>query len=291
MSLTSSKIRALNAVVEEGGFTAAARRLGVSQPAVTQHIRELQTEFEVALFEKRRGTVVPTPLCRQLYRITSEILRREDDALRLLRSRDEADFGPLRIGFGNAVPGMQLLAAFREKHPRVAVHIEMGPWAQIMEAIVTQRIDVGILPEVPQEVRFEKQVCARQRIVAIVHPDHPFAARGTISIADLVDQPLIFRTTEAHVQRTLDHVFAQTSAVPQPRLIADTREGVMEAVARNLGIGFQMEGGSTRTDGIRQVRIEELSEPTNEYAFHLANPPAPIVKAFMETVSEVGVIV
>ncbi|UOM36062.1 LysR family transcriptional regulator [Acuticoccus sp. I52.16.1] len=286
MSLTSSKIRALNAVVEEGGFTAAARRLGVSQPAVTQHVRELQTEFKVALFEKRRGSIVPTAICRELYRITSDIRRREDDALRLLARHDEMDFGPLRIGIGNAMPAMRYISAFRARHPTVALNIETGPWSRLMEAVLTQHIDVAIIPEVPDEPRFTRVMCSSQSVVALVHPDHAFADREEIEIAELVEQPLIFRTKQSYVQRVVDAAFTAAMLEPHASVVVDTRDSMLEAVANNLGVGFVWNNGSSRTESIRRVKVREMDKPWDEYAFHLAHSAPTIAHRFLAVVNE-----
>jgi DNA-binding transcriptional ArsR family regulator len=62
MSLTSSRIRAVNAVFDAGSFSRAARRLGMSQPAVTQQVRGLENHFGVTLFERRGSKLMPTRL-------------------------------------------------------------------------------------------------------------------------------------------------------------------------------------------------------------------------------------
>lgn len=286
MSLTSSKIRALNAVVEEGGFTAAARRLGVSQPAVTQHIRELQAEFQVALFEKRRGAIVPTSLCRELYRITSDIRRREDDAIRLLNRHDEMDFGPLRIGIGNAMPAMRFISTFRARNPSVVLHIETGPWTRLMEAVLTQNIDVAIIPEVPDEPRFVRAICARQSVVALVNPEHPFADRDEVSLAELAEESLIFRTKQSYVQRVVDSAFTASMLEPSATIVVDTRDGMLEAVANNIGVGFVWSQGTSRTQNICRVKISELDKSFDEYAFHLAHSAPAIAQRFLAVVAD-----
>ena len=84
MALTSSRVRAVNAVFGSGNFSAAARRLGVSQPSVAQLVRELEAEFDVRLFERHGHSLVATPLCRQLYAATNRIEAMEADAVAIL---------------------------------------------------------------------------------------------------------------------------------------------------------------------------------------------------------------
>ncbi|RTM13133.1 MAG: LysR family transcriptional regulator, partial [Bradyrhizobiaceae bacterium] len=111
MALTSSRVRAVNAVFDTGSFAAAARKLGVSQPAVAQSVRDLEAEFAVALFDRHGQNLIATPLCRRLYAATNRMQALEADALGILEQRDELAGGELRIGLGNAMPGMALIAA------------------------------------------------------------------------------------------------------------------------------------------------------------------------------------
>lgn len=284
MGLSSSRVRALNAVFEEGGYSAAARRLGISQPAVTQHIREIQAEFGVVLFERANGQVVPTRICRELYRITSEIRRREDDAVLLLQQERAVHHGDLRIGLGNAMPGMRFIGAFRKRYPGIAVHVETGSFDRIVTAVDEKRVDVAILPQVPDDPRFRRVVCARQDVVAMVHPDHHLATAERIPIRALAGEPLIFRALDSSTQRAVDAAFAAAGTSPRPVMVLDSRDGVLEAVANGLGIGFMWRHATSREDRLRRVAVEGLSVAVEEYAFHLANPVPRGAPQFMDVV-------
>jgi molybdate transport repressor ModE-like protein len=158
MSLTSSRIRAVNAVFDAGSFSQAARRLGMSQPAVTQQIRSLEDRFGVTLFERRGGKLMPTALCREFVAVTSQLHGLEAQALAVLRQNDALNGGELRVGLGNAMPGMALISAFHRLYPNIQIAVEMGNWASIIDAVVDQRVDVGVLPDVPGDNRFHREI-------------------------------------------------------------------------------------------------------------------------------------
>jgi DNA-binding transcriptional LysR family regulator len=145
MSLTSSRIRAINAVFEAGSFSQAARRLGVSQPAVTQQVRSLEADFGVSLFERRGNDLVPTAVCREFVAVTSQMHGLESQALAVLRQNDALKDGDLRIGIGNSMPGMALISAFHRLYSNIKITVEMGNGASIIDAVVNQRVDVGVL--------------------------------------------------------------------------------------------------------------------------------------------------
>lgn len=283
MSLTSSRVRAVNAVFEAGSFSQAARRLGITQPAVTQQVRSLEEEFGVSLFERRGNGLVPTALCRELAAVTSRMNALEAQALAVLRHKDAFKGGELRIGLGNAMPGMMLIAAFHRLYGDVQITVEMGNWASIIDAVVNQRVDLGVLPDVPSDGRFRRQVCLRQGVVAIVHPTHPLARAKRLSCADLARQRLVFRTRQSSTQRVVDRAFRAAGVTVKPAIVLDTRDGVFEAVANGLGIGFTWEQGSSRADKIVRVHVPEMAERIPEHVFSLAGRQFKLVDLFFES--------
>jgi DNA-binding transcriptional LysR family regulator len=280
VALTSSRIRAVNAVFDTGSFAAAARRLGVSQPSVAQLVRELETDFQVALFERHGQSLIATALCRRLYAATTRMQAIEADALAILEQRDELAGGELRVGLGNAMPGMALIAAFRSLYPKIQVNIEIGSWSAIMAALVEQRVDLAVLPEVPNDKRFRREACVEQRVVAICHPVHALGRERSVSVAALKQYPLIFRTRDSSTQRAVDRAFRAVNLQADPAIVVNTREGVLEAVANRLGVGFIWEHGSSRMDGIAKVIIEEIEAESPEFIFALAGKRSKLVDLF-----------
>lgn len=280
MFLTSARVRAFNAVLETGSFSAAAKKLGLSQPAITQSVREIERMADVTLFERRGRAVVPRPICTELYRLTSESERCETAALRLLKQHANLETGTFQIGLGNSMPGMALIGEFRRRFPGVQVRVELGPWAKIIAAVVEQRVDVGVLPNVPDDGRFLRTVCVKQDVVAIVAEDSPLAQLAQTSCAELMRHPLIFRTATSSTQRVVDRGFSGGGFEPRPTMVLDTRDGVHEAVANGLGTGFMWEFGSSRKDGIRKLRVVDFDQSHPEHVFHLAGRTSPLISAF-----------
>lgn len=283
MSLTSARIRTINAVFEAGTFSAAARRLGISQPAVTQQVREVEAEFGVKLFDRRGNGLVPTAICRQLATVTMRIQAAESEAVSILRQHEMLSGGELRIGLGNSMPGMTLVAAFIRAYPNISIQVEMGSWASIIDAIVDQRVDVAVLPEVPDDGRFRREICLRQRVVAIVHTQHILARAGSVTCTELAHERLIFRTRQSSTQRVVDHAFRMAGIAVSPVITLDTREGVLEAVANRIGVGFTWEHGSSRTDTITKLSVAELSSESPEHIFCLSDNRSKLVELFFRS--------
>ena len=283
MSLTSSRIRAVNAVYNAGSFSQAAAQLGISQPAVAQQIRDLEADFGITLFDRRGNGLAPTGLCRQLVAVTSHIQGMEMQAVAILSQHKDLQGGELRIGLGNSMPGMALISAFQSLYANIEIGVELGSWSSIIDAVVSRRVDVGVLPGVPGDGRFRREVCLRQCVVAIMHPDHPLASSKRLSCKDLINQRLVFRTKQSSTQRVVDHAFRAAGLRPRPVIVLDTRDGVFEAVANELGVGFMWEHGSSRTDKIVKIHVAEMDTKVAEHIFCLAGKRDKLVELFFQS--------
>jgi len=282
--LSLSKILALNAVYETGSFSAAARQLAMSQSAVNQQVRDMEREFSVKLFDRRSNGLVPTRICHQLFVDTAAIQVRQQSVLSLLNKQRELKSGELRVGLGNSMPGMKLIATFRQLYPNVQVQVEMGSWSQIIDAVVDQRVDVALLPNVPKDARFDRRVCMYQRVVAILPEAHILEVDGSVGCRQLAEHALIFRAPSSSTQRVVNEAFGRAGIEPEPIVVLDTRDGVIEAVANGIGIGFIWEHASSRRDGIVRLYVSDMDALLPEYVFSLTGKQSQLAARFIETI-------
>lgn len=286
MSLTLSRIRAINAVAHTGSYAAAARFLGVSQPAVSQHVREAEARYAVRLFQRKDGALHPTPLCAQLCDIAERMAEEEREAERLLTRQASLRDGRISIGLGNSMPGMGAIALFRKRHPNLAISVETGSHERIIKSVLSREVEVGVLPDVPNDGRFRTELLLRQQVVAVVHENNPLSQLDLTSCRQLMDHPLIFRARGSSTQRVVDRAFSQAGLSPSPLLVLDAREAAYEAVANDLGIGFIWREGTGRTGSVRRIPVAEMNRTHDEVAFSLAGEASVVIEAFFATVAQ-----
>ena len=145
MSLSLSRLEAVRSVAETGSFAAAARRIGVSQPAISKQIREIEADYQVRLFRREGGVLQPTPLCLELCDLATLTLDAHARAERLLTRRADKTAGRLVVGLGNAMPGMALVARFHRAYPGVTLQVETGSHERISRLIVQHEVDVHMV--------------------------------------------------------------------------------------------------------------------------------------------------
>lgn len=281
--LTLSRIKAFNAVMESGSFSSAALSLNVSQSAINQQIREIERKFDVRLFEKLSNSLAPTPLAKKLYKHSLNLQRSEREMLVFLREQRELRDGLLRIGLGNSMPGLRLISHFQKSYPSIQIQVETGNWGTVSRAVLDRRVDIGLLPNMAGDERFRTQLCFHQRVVAIVHRDHVLANRSSVTCDELRQHELIFRTPQSSTQDAVNRAFARTGSVPRPRLLLENRDGVIEAVANQMGVGFIWEFASSRTDFIKRIPVEDIAASASEFLFCRTENTDRLVQLFFKS--------
>jgi len=283
-SLTTARLRALNAVLDEGSYSAAARRLGMTQPAISQAVQDLEKAFSVKLFERRGRMLVPSELCLDLAPLAEEIMRLEKAALILMKKNEQLKTGILRVGLGSLMPGMALINAFQRRFPGIQVQVEYKIYSEIIDSILEHRTDVGILPNVPEDGRFYRETCLSQDVVALIPLGHPLALSERISIVDLVGEKLIFQRKGSATQKVVDSALKKARMELRASLVLETGVEVYEAVVNGLGIGFMWRHGTSRKDGVRRIPVTEIRSIYDEFVFRRSDLQNPAVDMFFATI-------
>ncbi|MER5529974.1 LysR substrate-binding domain-containing protein [Streptomyces sp. NPDC002677] len=165
------ELRAFVAVVEEGGLSAAARRLHVSQPALSQTISGLERQLGVRLLVRGRSGVRATDAGTALAGEARAVLARHDQALRLMAGYAGPGGGALRIGIPLELPSGLLdpaLAELAEAHPETRVQARHLSTAQQLTALRAADLDVGLLRERPSGPEFDALLVVRERLGVLV---------------------------------------------------------------------------------------------------------------------------
>jgi DNA-binding transcriptional LysR family regulator len=284
--LTRARIRAIAAVSDVGSFAAAGRQLGVSHSAVSQQIREMEKTCGIRLFDRTGGVLQPTPICQELTDIGQRILDAEREAGRILDRRDAQGKPRLRLGLGNSMPGIAIARALLEMHPGLSIAIQSGSHHDIMAAVLRRDVEVAVLPDVPPDPRFRRAAVLTQEVVAIVATEGPWQGHHELTLAELASGSLIFRSRGSSTQKVVDRAFRRAGLAPEPRLTADTRDAVYEAVALGIGAGFMWRHGTFRTDTVRRLTVPDFSASTQEVVFALADEKNEMVDLFFSAAAD-----
>lgn len=198
-------------VYRQGSFTRAAETLLITQPAVSQHVRQLESHYGCALFSKTGRGIEPTPAADLLYQ---RLLTMENDELRMLAeargiaSAHEADSSaPLRFGCTRTIadyvaPG--IVAGHLARHPGAAVALKAGNTRDLVEELERGSIDFALVEGSFDRGRFAFSTLSTERYVAVARPGSDIAGHGAASVRDLLDERLVLRESGSGTREILE---------------------------------------------------------------------------------------
>jgi DNA-binding transcriptional LysR family regulator len=271
--MTLAQLRALIAVAEHGGFTAAAEHTGMSQPAVSRAITSLERELGAPLFVRHRDGIALTEAGRRALARAREALRNFD----LIRADVAAVAGQvtgtLRLASLPSATGTliaQPLRAFTDRYPHVQVRLFEGVDDDIREWLRLGAAEIGVVT-LPAPGLHTTHLSTHD-MVAVMPAGHRLAARPTVHISDLAGNPFILTTAGC---RPL--IMAASRAAGVRLDIAFEASGpaaILEMVAAGLGLsivptlGLPADLGTVVTRPLtpKTTRTLALAVPTHDCA-------------------------
>jgi aminoethylphosphonate catabolism LysR family transcriptional regulator len=250
----SSQLRAFHAVATHGGFTKAAEKLGLTQPALSDHVRKLERRFDVELFHRHKRTVTPTELGRRLLEITRRQFEMEDEAIELLKESQALKVGSLRIAGGAPLHIVKLIANFQKSYPGIRITLSNGNSDEVLRKIFDYSADIGELGQAPDDERLLVLPIRTDPIVAFVPKDHAWAERKKISLVELSREPMVLREVGSTTRHLVEAELRRLGVAAKLVMEVEGREAAREAVAAGIGVGVVSEPEFGHDE--RLVRIE-----------------------------------
>lgn len=270
------------AVAEEGSFSAASRRLHLAQPPITRHVRALEGKIGCELFTRTPSGARLTDAGRAFLEGTRGIPARLTAAAEAARARQNSGQRTLRIGFISAVMSERLettLAAFRQKHRDVRIMLYDMPPDDQLKAIESGELDGGFIGVAPERADgpLVFSTWYAEDLVALVPADHALAARKSIRLTDLRDEPFIAVSGSAAsaYSRLLQQVMRKGDVRPQVVLTTPRAQAVALMVAAGSGVSV-LPASLARLVSRTVVAIPLAGRPQIKHAFamprHGASP-------------------
>jgi DNA-binding transcriptional LysR family regulator len=191
--MNHARLRSFHAVAAQGSFTRAAQRLGVSQPTLSAQVKALERDYGVALFARRGRGIALTQLGERLREVTQRLFAVEQEAAELMSHAGALATGELRLGADSPAHAVPFLAAFRRKHPGIALTLAIGNAEEVLDGLLQQRSDAAVVADLAEDQRFEAIRCGRHRLVALVPREHALARRHSVRLAMLAALPAVMR--------------------------------------------------------------------------------------------------
>jgi aminoethylphosphonate catabolism LysR family transcriptional regulator len=235
--MTLIQLRALLAVAQHNGFTAAARALRGSQTTLTTQIQSLEEEHGVELFHRRGRRIQLTDIGVEFLQIARQMVSLEDEARLLLEDSGALRRGLLRLGAVSPYHVIEMIQAFHKAFPDVRLAMKLGNSETVLRDLDDYACEVGILAKSISDDRYYMRPYATYPVIAFVHRNHRLAGESSITLEALARERLLMREPGSTTRRALEDGFARRDLTPNIALEIGSREAVREGVVRELGVG------------------------------------------------------
>lgn len=228
-------------VAKEGGITQAAKALSVSQPAVSQIIRQLEMQLGIALFERAGKGIRLTAEGEALFVYVEKGYEQIRQGVRRLESMKNMEAGEIHIGASDMTLRFYLLnylELFHEKYPNIKVSVTNAPTPETLNSLKKGTIDFAVV-STPFEMQKEYKMWQVRNIQDIFVAGKGFLKYkdSRMDFEELKELPLICLEKDTSTRKYLDAFMQDRGVSLAPEFELATSDMIVQFVLRNLGVG------------------------------------------------------
>ncbi len=291
---TFRQLNALQAVARSGSVSRAAQELNLSQPAVTQQLRQLEDAAGAALVQRLGRGIQLTTAGTIVAGYASRILELLEQAGEELLMERGAVAGTLRVGAVTTAEYLlpAMLVRFTADHPRIHVRLQVGNRDDMIRQLALREIDVAIMGRPPRELKTVAQPFASHPMAFLAAPGHPLNAAPEITLAALRDANLLVRERGSGTRATLDRMYRDAGMPLRVGSEMNSNEAIKQMAVAGLGVAFVSMHTCVlemQTGLLRLVALPGNPIVRQWYVMHLADKQlSAVATAFREYLVERG---
>ncbi len=293
-----AQLEAFLQVAHHHSFSRAAEALFLTQPSVTARIQSLEREIGERLFERTGRSVTLTDAGNAFIPHAQRALTAVQEGTDAIEAVRHGDVGNIRIGSSSSIATYVLpktLKHFRETRPRVHVHLTTGNSEDLIEKLIAGETHV-VVSRLTQHPEVESLHLFNDEVTLVAAPNHRFAAKGRVSIAEAGKEPFLFFERNSSYHSLIYSMFLRVGVVPESVMELDSMETTKHMVEAGLGIAILPVVSVEReleTGDLKRVEIRDMEQPAQrEIGVHVLRnrAVAPPIRDFLKLLTgEYGV--
>ncbi len=276
------QLRAFHNVAVHGGFSRAAEKLHLTQPAISDQVRKLESDYDVRLFDRTKKQVTLTEHGEKLLEFTHRMFEIEEKASEFLNAERTLKTGRLNIIADSTHHILHILGPFRKKYPEVFVSIHGGNTAQVLESLYSYRADIGVMGDVSESREFEILPLSSTSIIAFAPKGSIHAKSNAVTLQQLANMPLVLREKGSKTRaKLLDHAASRNIEL-SAHIEAEGREAVRDIVRHGGGVGIVSEAEFGNDPSFVKIRIKGANLTMDESVVFLKErKDSRLIRAFL----------
>lgn len=261
------KLNTLLKVYEMGSYTRAAEKLSLTQPAVSKHIRQLERELGVSIFDRTGPKLRLTPEGKLIVRYAERVIALSDGLRRALADRNRA-VDRLRVGVTHTSESSivaEVLARYTEENVNTRITLRTDALASLYEMLKSYQIDIAIVEGDVSDPAIRTIRLDTDNLAVAVSNEHPLASRPSVTIDELRRERLILRLPSSGTRTLFDANLESRGMSPDDFnviLEVDNIATIKDLVRRNYGVSVLARSAcmdELRKGKIRMLPIEDLT--------------------------------
>jgi DNA-binding transcriptional LysR family regulator len=278
-------------VAKEGSFSVASERLFVSQPAVTQQIKALETQFGVKLINVKRKRVHLTQAGTRLVSYAEEVVNHVIAAETYLNGYR---LNNLHLGVATTLTRFltPIIDKFKELHPSVTVSVREGPSLTLIDGLLDFKFDVclvGTLQAIDKKLHLTR-FPEVEKMVLVASPGYPVGQKASVSWEDLATYPLILQSEGSTARATILKHFADRGIVPLIGAEVDNVECAKELVRQKKGLALMFFPNVREEVARKSLAIIPITDGVITLGIDIVQneemATSPVIKAFLGIIEE-----
>lgn len=240
-NLSLRQFRTLLAIKAHGRISAAAKNLGLTSPAATLQIQQMEAELGLPLFHRTRSGVIPTQAgeaaIETAIRIERELLLLEEQ----IEALKGAEAGLIRLGVVSTGKYFtpRIMAMFSKDHPGIEMTLLAANRSEIIQKLRDHEIDVALMGRPPRDLQVRTILFGDHPLVFVASPDHPLATQIDIPKEELARHRFIVRERGSGTRTSFEFFMGDLpEGLQQTPTEMDSNETIKQAVMAGLGIAF-----------------------------------------------------
>ncbi len=238
MHIQFRQLEIIRAIAEQGSLTAAADKLGVTQPAISIQLRKLETQLGLALAERSGRHVTLTEAGVELLRHARRLAQGIDDMQDSLEQFRTLDRGHLRLAVVSTanyfIPDQ--IARFRQDHPGIEINLHVANRNSVFGELEANEADLAITGQPWDDADLVARPFKENPLVVIAPAGHPLANQTNIPVSELSQFPHVVRESGSGTRAAMERAFQSQDIDFSISCVLSSNEAVKQAVQANLGI-------------------------------------------------------
>ena len=277
-------------LADSQSFTKAAQINGITQSAVSQQITSLEKTFKSLLIERSKKHFRLTREGQVLYDYSKQITRIDELLRSKLQELKDLISGNIQVATIYSIGLHELppyITKFMKNHPTVNVHVEYRGYKQVLEDVMGNTVDLGLIAYPVKNPKLEIVPFGKDSMVIICHPHHPFAKKKSIKLKELSDQEMVGFESDIPTRKAIDKILNQYKVVVKYVMEFDNIETLKRAV--EIGAGVSIVPQATVSQQIAQKTLSSVVIEDGQFfrpiaaIYKKSRVLTPVMKEFLTT--------